>query len=253
MIDSKYFPDLLNTWELLNQSCPKCGSKNTEYNSGMVLTSYPPQYNCRCKDCGEHFFSGQCSSHLTHEDPLDDMWKHDQSILNTPKIADPLPGQQWSDPFRLSPPSTGNSYGWICPKCGRVIAPHMDYCKFCSSSTGVTVTTSKLDDNDKLNIEKLVEDWKSTATPVDPFIYRTKFGDAYYNWLTTTNNEMNGTNNANISVQSNTIDIKDTYRINKTMADKFLEESDSVFEATDKYKEWEKYNTDENSELYSKS
>ena len=214
-------------WQpMLNKCCPKCESKNIEYDSAMVLTSYPPKYSCRCNSCGEYFFSDMDS--VTN--------------MTSPNICDPLPGQ--ASYF-------GGNQGWICPKCGRVMAPHMDYCKFCSSSNEVTINTNKLDGNDKLNLEKLVEDWKNTLEG-DPFIYRTKLGDVYYNWLTTTNSEMNGTNKMDISVQNNKIDIKDMYMINTTMADKFLAESDSVFEAVNKYKEWEKNNRDENSELYSK-
>lgn len=33
--------------------------------------------------------------------------------------------------------------GWVCPKCGNVMAPSMVYCIFCST----TKTTSKLTDS----------------------------------------------------------------------------------------------------------
>lgn len=130
--------------------CPFCGKTEVEYNSSMVLTSYPPQYKCRCKSCGEHFYSGMCGSNWTNKDALDNMI--------APSICDPLPGQApYIGDFPNSPYLGGNQ-GWICPKCGRVMAPHIDYCVFCCSSSGVTINTNKLDGNDKLNIEKLVED-----------------------------------------------------------------------------------------------
>lgn len=113
-------------WQPSPYKCPHCGSTNTEYDTTMILTSNPPQSQCRCKDCGQGFFSGQCEMSTS-----DDYWKHDQSTLNTPKIEDPLPGQQWSDPFKLAPPTKSN-YGWICPKCGKVNAPHRNFCD-CSS------------------------------------------------------------------------------------------------------------------------
>ena len=117
---------MLNNWQpSKTYICPKCKSNNVEYNEAMVLTSYPPQYQCRCKDCGERFFSGT-KSNWTNMDSLDD--------IITPKISDPLPGQSpYIGDFPNSPYLGGNQ-GWICPKCGRVMAPHMDYCKFCCSN-----------------------------------------------------------------------------------------------------------------------
>jgi hypothetical protein len=139
-------------WQPSPYKCPHCGSTNTEYDTTMILTSNPPQSQCRCKNCGQGFFSGQCEMSTS-----DDYWKHDQSTLNTPKIEDPLPGQQWSDPFKLAPPTKSN-YGWICPKCGKVNAPHRDFCDcsgglnpnivYCNGTgnnpnTANTVTTSE--------------------------------------------------------------------------------------------------------------
>lgn len=121
-------------WQPSPYKCPHCGSTNTEYDTTMILTSNPPQSQCRCKDCGQGFFSGQCEMSTS-----DDYWKHDQSTLNTPKIEDLLPGQQWPDPFKLATPTKSN-YGWICPKCGRALAPHMDSCPYCSGSTTISVT-----------------------------------------------------------------------------------------------------------------
>lgn len=109
-------------WQPSPYKCPHCGSANTEYDTTMILTSNPPQSRCRCKDCGQSFFSGKAEMSTS-----DDYWKHDQSILNTPKIEDPIPG---SDPYRLSPPSKSN-YGWVCPKCGRCYAPHIVSCPHC--------------------------------------------------------------------------------------------------------------------------
>lgn len=32
--------------------------------------------------------------------------------------------------------------GWICPKCGRVLAPSMMYCLWCCSNMKETITTT---------------------------------------------------------------------------------------------------------------
>lgn len=115
--------------------CPNCGGAEIEYNTQIILTSYPPQSQLRCKSCGHIFSSGIESNH-------DMQWHHDQSILSTPYIGDPPQGTmpQIGDwPFGPSipePPSYPDIYipdkdskvGWICPKCGKVNAPHRDFC-----------------------------------------------------------------------------------------------------------------------------
>lgn len=78
------------------------------------------------------------SAEWTDNDALNKQWEHDQSILNTPKVGDwpvaPMP----CDPLPNYP---GNmNYGWICPKCGRVLAPHMDSCPYCSGATTINIT-----------------------------------------------------------------------------------------------------------------
>lgn len=124
-------------WQPSPYKCPHCGSVNTEYDTTMILTSNPPQSRCRCKDCGQAFFSGQAE-----QTTLSDYWKHDQSILGIPKIEDPMPGQ---DPYRLNPPykQQGN-YGWICPKCGRCLAPHVSSCPYCSGENSQLSTINTI-------------------------------------------------------------------------------------------------------------
>lgn len=81
--------DSYETWQHWSghNKCPKCGSKHIEFNSSVVLTTYPAQSQLRCKKCGYVFASGIFSRN-TNEDCLDDAWKHDQSILNIPKVGD---------------------------------------------------------------------------------------------------------------------------------------------------------------------
>lgn len=38
--------------KVTNKKCPKCGGE-LEVNTTMVLTTYPPQYSCKCRECGE--------------------------------------------------------------------------------------------------------------------------------------------------------------------------------------------------------
>ena len=134
-----------------SNKCPKCGGHHIEVNTAVVLTTYPAQSQLRCKDCGHYFSSGIFNSRNTSEDALDGYWKHDQSILNIPKVGDWPPGPQVGDaPWWPSEPETPSypditipkkdtPVGWICPKCGRCYAPHVSGCSYCNrSSTEIT-------------------------------------------------------------------------------------------------------------------
>lgn len=37
---------------VLNKKCPKCGG-DLEVDTTMVLTTYPPKYSCKCRECGD--------------------------------------------------------------------------------------------------------------------------------------------------------------------------------------------------------
>lgn len=104
------FSNLLNaiaTWVPLKKPCPKCGSTNTEYNCGIVLTSIPPQYSCRCLDC-QHTFN-------SYESDLS--W---------------YPTMPYRGQLRT---------GWICPKCGRALSPDVDVCPYCDGYNNIVYCT----------------------------------------------------------------------------------------------------------------
>ena len=44
----------------LETTCPKCGGV-ADVDTSMILTSFPPQYRCKCRECG-HVFSEFCST-----------------------------------------------------------------------------------------------------------------------------------------------------------------------------------------------
>ena len=82
----------------------------------------------------EDLLAGNYHSHTT--------WQHDQSILHGPYIGDLPPGTipnigDWPpSPTPCDPlPATNKTtmYGWICPKCGRCLAPHLDGCPYCNA------------------------------------------------------------------------------------------------------------------------
>lgn len=130
-------------WERWTGSnkCPNCGSDEIEYNTQLVLTSNPPQSQLRCKSCG-HYFSSGIKNDLIDHDALNKVYKEVKKNFGISDIRDPLPGEatyigdwppspqpgDWPpSPTPCNPPSTLN-YGWICPKCGKVNAPHRDFC-----------------------------------------------------------------------------------------------------------------------------
>ena len=122
--------------------CPNCGGSEIEYNTRLVLTSYPPQSQLRCKDCGHHFSSGFVAE-WTDNDSLSKEWQHDQSILGIPKVGDWPPAPTPCDPPsypEIYPFDKSSQVGWICPKCGRCLAPHLDSCPYCSGSTTINIT-----------------------------------------------------------------------------------------------------------------
>ena len=132
-------------WERWTGSnrCPHCGGAEIEYNAYMMLASYPPQNQLRCKDCG-HIFSSGFSAEWTNDDALDKLWQHDQSILGIPKVGDwplaPTPCDPPSYPD-IYIPGNGSKVGWICPRCGRCLAPHVDSCPHCNNTpTTINIT-----------------------------------------------------------------------------------------------------------------
>ena len=110
------FPD---GWGPYLGKCPHCGSTNIEADYRAVLTSLPPQYSCRCKDCKGTFLSGQIK-------------RESQTI--TPYNPDPgLPNY----PNQPQKPDYGYGMreGWVCPRCGKVNSPDRDFCD-CSGNGG---------------------------------------------------------------------------------------------------------------------
>ena len=80
----------MTNWEQSKiYKCPYCGSDDVMYDSSKVLTSNPPQYQCKCNTCKKEFYSGQCKNVNLYGN----WFEHDQSILNIPKVGDPTPGE----------------------------------------------------------------------------------------------------------------------------------------------------------------
>lgn len=104
-------------WTFSGIVCPNCGGVDTEVNVMEVLTSLPPKFRYRCK-CGHHWNS------------------EEYNIGNLGGLVNP------------GPPAYGGQYGWICPKCGKVNAPHRDCCD-CSGNPWTPVITCNADNKVK--------------------------------------------------------------------------------------------------------
>lgn len=144
-----YFRPEWEHWTGSNK-CPHCGGDEIEYNTQIILTSNPPQTQLRCKSCG-HYFSSGCKTDLIDHDALNKVYDEVKKSFGISDIRDPLPGEapyigDWPpspipcDPINIpNSPNTLN-YGWICPKCGRVLAPHVSSCPNCSPATTINIT-----------------------------------------------------------------------------------------------------------------
>ena len=95
----------LEDWQPATVLCPKCGGTHTAFNTMYVLTSYPEQYQYICSDCGHRWTDYKAQS------------------------TGPI--QSWPS-FEYEEVTPLGQMGWICPKCGRVFAPHVDYCLNCT-------------------------------------------------------------------------------------------------------------------------
>lgn len=95
---------VLEDWKPTTILCPKCGGKNTAFNTMCVLATYPEQYQYICSDCG-HRWTGFKA----------------QSIG---------PMQSWPD-LEFENITPIGQMGWICPKCGRVYSPSTSQCLYC--------------------------------------------------------------------------------------------------------------------------
>lgn len=135
-------------WERWTGSnkCPNCGSDEIEYNTQLVLTSNPPQSQLRCKSCG-HYFSSGIKTDLVDHDALNKVYDEVKKTFGISDIRDPLPGETpyigdyWPMPdIPLRGTNKAVMYGWVCPKCGAVLAPHVSSCPHCSPATTINIT-----------------------------------------------------------------------------------------------------------------
>lgn len=103
--------------------CPNCGGAHIEVNNRIILTTYPAQSQLRCKYCGHHFSSG-----IFNRDTNDSINERLPSEQEPPSYPD------------IFIPRKDAPVGWICPKCGRSLAPHLNSCPFCNKAEPINIT-----------------------------------------------------------------------------------------------------------------
>ena len=117
------------------------------------------------------------------------------------------------------------------------MAPFVDSCKFCGGEENNTLATSITDTNpNTFNLNDYLNDNSNSVTAIpNPNNKLTNDSDLL-NYITTTQSTDNGIKATNIAeVNGRYIGLS-----KEEVKQKFLNESESVFEAVDKYKEWEK-------------
>lgn len=117
-----------------NKTIEKIASEGTGNISDILKTAYT---NDKTGEVNYEAYYAELER-IKNNDALNKLLEQHPSILYTPKVGDwpvaPMP----SDPLP-NYPSIMN-YGWICPKCGSVLAPHVSSCPNCSPATTINVT-----------------------------------------------------------------------------------------------------------------
>lgn len=189
----------IDSWEPYIGTCPHCGSSNIEANYGLVLTSIPPRYNCRCKDCKGTFFSGHTV---------------------TPNIIPGLPVYP-NEPQKPQYDWGNARQGWICPRCGKVNSPDRQFCDCSNSGWGSPIV------------------WCNSGSGTNP-------NPAPTQTIATTPNPNTEANPSTYTSEVNSIGTsgESKYQLfgsveQEAMKKKFMDESESIFEAVSKYQEWQ--------------
>ena len=119
--------------------CPNCGSHNVKQADNLIYTSNPPQIKLRCMDCGSDFMSGIHTPQEVQNNKNNNLQTDTQNVgynmVNHPHYMHYYK-QSANDSIAFG--NTALMYGqqgWICPRCGNVMAPNQPYCIFCYSMT----------------------------------------------------------------------------------------------------------------------
>ena len=126
-------------WTELPGKCPFCG-QDTVYKENVVLTSLPPKFRYKCKSCDRTWIAYSDYEALIAYSGYEALHTDKPTAADSPLSSKPMNNYTVGD-F----PINWGQQGWICPKCGRVNAPHVDHCP-CSEPGTTTISTSTTPD-----------------------------------------------------------------------------------------------------------
>lgn len=148
MIEEIYC-DAINHYSHVDGECPYCKALLVYRNDSMILTSYPPQHQYHCKRCG-HVWSARNDKEAV--EPIKDkedspMHSSEQSINS--EYSSETTGKSFSYSICGNPIGDvpGDSFrywgqqGWVCPKCGAVLAPWAYECPHCRPEVNKVVSS----------------------------------------------------------------------------------------------------------------
>ena len=138
--------DAINHYSYVEGECPYCKAHSVYRNDSMILASYPPQHQYRCKGCG-HVWSAHNDKEAV--EPIKDkegspMHSFGPSLNSECISEETTAGKSISYSIRDVP---GDSFkywgqqGWICPQCGAVLSPWTIECPHCRPGLN-KITTS---------------------------------------------------------------------------------------------------------------
>ena len=117
-MDRDEFSGMMEHETLIAGKCPYCRASEVYRDNTKILTSYPPQQQYKCKACGEVW------SALNDREAIRPTYSYSVTASDYPS------------------PSYGQT-GWICPKCGKVLAPWMSECDCYRKMTAPAATKSE--------------------------------------------------------------------------------------------------------------